>query len=173
MNRSRVVAASLVAATMFAGCNRALPTAPPETATPTPAPTPAPTPTPRPIGCGLSRGSGEGTGCPRESPTFQAAIEAAIDKAIAEHPEYFDFRAARGTNNYRTADPTGYVKAVVHNLRLAGLCAYDDGEEVAVKNTNAFNDQFDILTADGFVRRSYRTTCYPAWHVIPPHGDNS
>jgi hypothetical protein len=171
MKRSTSVAAALLAAGLFAGCNRALPT--PPAITPTPEPTPTPAPTPPPIGCGLPRGSGDGRSCPREAPTFQEAIEEAIDKAIEDHPEYFDFRAARGTNNFRTRDPHGYVTAVVHNLRVAGLCAFNDGEEVAVKNTNEFNDQFDILTADGFVRRSYRTTCYPAWHAIPPHGDNS
>jgi hypothetical protein len=173
MNRPRFVIASLFAAGLLAGCNRALPTAPPAAPTPEPAATPTPAPPPPPIGCGLPRGSGDGHGCPRESPTFQAAIEQAIDKVIEEHPEYFDFRSMRGTGLPRTIDPTRYVDAVVHNLRLAGLCAYDDGEEVAVKNSNAFNDQFDILTADSFVRRSYRTTCYPAWNVIPPHGDNS
>ena len=171
MKRSSSVAAFVFAVGLLAGCNRALPTPPVITPTPEPAPTPAPTPPP--IGCGLPRGSGDGHGCPREEPTFQAEIEAAIDQAIDDHPEYFDFRAARGTRNFRTRDATGYVNAVVHNLRVAGLCAFNDGEEVAIKNTNEFNDQFDILTADGFVRRSYRTTCYPAWHVIPPHGDNS
>jgi len=173
MNGSRTVVASMLAAGLLAGCNRALPTAPPAVATPVPAPTPTPTPTPPPIGCGLPRGTGDGTSCPRESPTFQAALEVAIDRVIAEHPEYFDFRSQRGTGLPRTKEPSRYVNAVVHNLRLAGLCAFDDGEEVAVKNTNDFNDQFDILTADGFVRRSYRTTCYPAWHAIPPHDDNS
>jgi hypothetical protein len=172
MNRSRFVAAPLLAAGLLVGCNKPLPTAAPEPSpTPTPAPTPAPTPPP--IGCGLPRGAGDGTSCPREAPTFQAALEAAIDKVIEEHPEYFDLRSQRGTGLPRAVNPDAYVTAVIHNLRLAGLCAFNDGEEVAVKKTNAFNDQFDILTADSFVRRSYRTTCYPAWHAIPPHGDNS
>ena len=47
-----------------------------------------------------------------------------------------------------------------------GLCGFYDGEELGVKGTNAFNDQYDIVTSDMFVRRqlgSYRSTCYPAW----------
>ena len=169
MNRSRRVVAPLLAAGLLFACNKPLPTAAPD---PDPAPSATPTPAPpRPIGCGLPRGTGNGTNCPRESPTFQGAIDAAIDKVIAEHPEYFDFRSQRGTGLPRTVDPTNYVNGVVRNLRLAGFCAYNDGEEVAVKNSNAFNDQFDILTADSFVRRSYRTTCYPAWDAIPPYED--
>ena len=77
----------------------------------------------------------------------------------------------RGTGLPRAVNPTAYVNAVVRNVRVAGYCAYNDGEVVAVKDSNAFNDQFDILTADSFVRRSYRSTCYPAWDAIPPHED--
>jgi hypothetical protein len=47
-----------------------------------------------------------------------------------------------------------------------GYCAFYDGEEMAVKNTNKFNDQYDISTSSGYIRRgdgSYRSTCWPAW----------
>jgi hypothetical protein len=47
-----------------------------------------------------------------------------------------------------------------------GLCAHNDGEELAVKANNGFNDQYDVLTSDMYIRRqggSYRSTCYPAW----------
>jgi hypothetical protein len=134
----------------------------------TPAPTPAPI-----YGCGLPRGAGNGTGCPRESPTFQRELEIAIDRVIEEHPDWFDLRRPRATGLYPVRNVPDYVEAVVDNLRKQGLCALNDGEEIAIKNSNAFNDQFDIITADAFIRRSYRTTCYPAWHVIPPAGNNS
>jgi hypothetical protein len=158
---------------LAAGCNRALPTAAP-TPAPTPVPTPEPAPTPVVIyGCGLVRGTGDGHNCPREAPSFQAELDAAIDKVIAEHPDWFDLRRQRGTGLYPVRNVPAYVDEVVENLRKAGLCALNDGEEIAVKRSNRFNDQFDIITSDAFVRRSYRTTCYPAWHVIPPAGDNS
>ena len=38
---------------------------------------------------------------------------------------------------------------------------------IAVKNVNGFNDQYDLLLAEGYIRRdatgAYRSTCYPAW----------
>ena len=40
------------------------------------------------------------------------------------------------------------------------------GEEFAVKSSNSFNDQYDLMMADGHIRRqegSYRGTCRPAW----------
>lgn len=157
---------------LAAGCNRALPAAPEPAPTPTPAPTPAPTPTPI-YGCGLPRGAGDGTRCPRESPTFQAQLDVAIDKVIAEHPNWFNLNAGRGSSLPAVRNVGPYVQEVVENLRKQGLCAFNDGEEVAIKNSNDFNDQFDIITADAVVRRSYRTTCYPAWDAIPPAGDNS
>jgi hypothetical protein len=177
MVSSRTVVVALLGAACAgaagAGCNRPLPSAPVEASTPAPAaPTPAPTPTPI-YGCGLPRGAGNGTGCPREAPTFQAELEIAIDRVIEEHPDWFDLRRPRATGLYPIRDVPNYVQAVVENLRKQGLCAINDGEEIAVKNSNDFNDQFDIITADAFIRRSYRTTCYPAWHVIPPAGDNS
>jgi hypothetical protein len=175
VSSKRLAVTALVAvgsALLAEGCNRALPSAPapPVTAAPVPAATPVPTPI---YGCGLPRGAGEGRGCPRETPTFQRELDAAIDKVIADHPEWFDLRRQRGTGLHPVENVPAYVDEVVENLRKMGLCALNDGEEVAIKNSNAFNDQFDIITSDSFIRRSYRTTCYPAWHVIPPAGDNS
>ena len=36
---------------------------------------------------------------------------------------------------------------------MQGICSYYDGEELAVKNTNDFNEQYDILLASGHMRR--------------------
>lgn len=167
------VLGAVCAGGLAAGCNRALPTAAP-TPAPTPLPTPAPAPTPVVIyGCGLARGSGDGHNCPREAPSFQRELEVAIDKVIAEHPDWFDLNRPRATGLYPVRNVPAYVDEVVENLRKAGLCAFNDGEEIAVKSSNRFNDQFDIITSDAFIRRSYRTTCYPAWNAIPPAGNNS
>lgn len=38
-------------------------------------------------------------------------------------------------------------------LEEQGLCSTCDGEELTVKNTNDWNDQYDILTAESFLRR--------------------
>jgi hypothetical protein len=57
-----------------------------------------------------------------------------------------------------------YMNGVVANLRSYGLCAIVDSEdEIAVKNSNAFSDQYDILLSTGNVRRAYTATCRPAW----------
>src|SRR5262249_18723185 len=74
-----------------------------------------------------------------------------------------------------TCRPRGgeYRDTVVDNLRKAGYCALNDGEEIAMKKTNDFSEQYDILSSGGNVLRAYMATCRPAWDAIPPAGDNS
>jgi hypothetical protein len=36
-------------------------------------------------------------------------------------------------------------------------------EELAIKQSNAFSEQWIIYTSTGFVRRRYQATCTPAW----------
>ena len=134
------------------------------------APPPAPTPTPRArtLGCGLPPGGGSGEDCPQESPSFMAEVEQAIDLAIFEHPEMINTQRARGCANcYQVLDTHNFPEEVARNLEKRGLCTKYDGEELAVKNANRFNDQYDILLAEGYIRRetsgAYRATCYPAW----------
>jgi hypothetical protein len=140
-------------------------------ATPTPAPAPgAPAPTPRPpsaVSCSLGNGNGSGNGCPFERARFQEAVERAIDNVIRNNPSLFDKskdRCVQGCPFVRDTD--GYWDAVTDEVRRLGYCATNDGEELAIKNSNSFNDQYDIINSEGFVRRgtgSYRATCYPAW----------
>jgi hypothetical protein len=140
-------------------------------ATPTPAPNnPTPTPTAAPPSgqtCSLGRGTGSGEGCPFEQARFQAVVERAIDNVIRNNPSLFDKsknRCDQGCPFVR--DTNGYWNAVTDEVRRLGYCATNDGEELAVKNSNAFNDQYDIINSEGFVRRgagAYRSTCYPAW----------
>jgi len=147
------------------------------TPTPPPAPTPAPgggpTPTPNPPpqgqGCGLPAGTGSGEGCPYEHASFQNDVETAIDNAIRNNPGLFDMRDNRcplGLGCPRVLDSDGYWNAVTNEIRRLGYCAVNDGEELAVKSTNSWNDQYDIISGDGIVRRgagAYRSTCHPAW----------
>jgi hypothetical protein len=135
-------------------------------ALPTPAPSAAPTP--RVVGCGLPPGGGSGEDCPQESPSFMAEVEQAIDLAIFEHPEMFNTQRARGCANcYQVLDTHNFPEEVGRNLEKRGYCTKYDGEELAVKSTNAFNDHYDILLSEGYIRRetngAYRATCYPAW----------
>ena len=147
--------------------------APSPGATPTPAPTPGPTPAPTPqpsppssSSCSLPRGSGSGQNCQHTSPSFLRDVENGIDDLIARHPEYFDLGSSKGDGVFLVKNLPAYHDGVIRYLEGKGLCATFDGEEVAVKNTNAFNDQYDIITSTGFIRRgegAYESTCSPAW----------
>jgi hypothetical protein len=106
--------------------------------------------------------------CSRESKgVFLAQVMAAIDKVAKEHPEYFDFNDhAKGTDWYKVKNPDAYTKGIVANLLAVGLCARWDGEEINVKNTNDWSENYDILLADNHVwlgAGTYRVTCYPAY----------
>jgi hypothetical protein len=140
---------------------------------PTPAPTPAPeapSATPAPPssqGCRLPAGNGPGTNCPRQEPTYLKQVESAIDQLVRNEPDIFDLKRTRGCGEcYFLKDPDRFSRRMAELMPERDLCGFYDGEELGVKGTNAFNDQFDIVTADMFVRRqggSYRSTCYPAW----------
>lgn len=119
----------------------------------------APTP-----GCSLSPSREKS--CGRERSIHLAEVEQAIAKAIREHPEHFDVADVQGGTDWvKVRNDNGYITTVVENLRQAGACAIFDGEELAVKRENRVSEQFDIHTAQGYIRRgegSYRTSCYPA-----------
>lgn len=144
----------------------ATPAPPPAAPAPNPG-TPTPAPTPAGQGCGLSSGGGSGNACPYERASFQGDVERAIDNVIRSHPHLFnmnDNRCPQGCPFVRDSD--GYWAAVTNEMRRLGYCAVNDGEELAVKSTNSWNDQYDIISGDGYIRRgfgSYRSTCYPAW----------
>jgi hypothetical protein len=108
------------------------------------------------------------TSCARHAPTFLSDVEGAIDLLAAQKPAVFDQTDPGG---WRVLDVPSYYAGVVDNLRAAGLCANYDGAEVQVKKTNELSEQYDILVADGFVRRgagSYRLSCAPANFPVDP-----
>lgn len=145
-------------------------TPPPAPPAPTGPTIPAPTnPAPAPGGgtCPLPAGTFN-ENCSMQAQTFLAHVEAAIDEVVRTDPQAFNLNRTRGGcgNCYQVVDPTRYVNRVAQAITKNGVCGYYDGEELGVKNSNAFNDQFDILTSDMFIRRqggSYRSTCRPAW----------
>jgi hypothetical protein len=146
-------------------------------ATPTPAsatinqPTPTPTPTgPTTTSCPLGKGTVD-TRCNRTAPSFMGDVDAAIDQLVTEHPEIFDTRDLAGPREYKVKDVDAYYKGVASVLRTKGFCADYDLVELQVKNTNDFNDQYDIMISQGYVRRgagSYRNTCSPAAFPLDP-----
>jgi hypothetical protein len=175
-----VVAAALIAS----GCGGGSPTSnPPVTvpaSTPAPASTPIPTPTPIPTAtstpatiaaaCPLGKGTVD-TACNRTGASFLDQVDAAIDQLVADRPEIFDMRDLAGPREYKVRNIDAYYEGVVQNLRAKGFCAGFDLQELQVKNTNDFNDQYDIMISQGYVRRgagSYRSTCSPAAFPLDP-----
>jgi hypothetical protein len=139
------------------------------TATAPPSPTPAPTATPRISACGVGPGTGDGLEehCPRQESHFLLQVNSAIDEVVRKHPELFDLDDVRGPGGYFVKNVDEYYRQVVSEVQAQELCAtVDGGNEIAVKKTNDFNDQYHIMVSDGHIRRgevSYRATCYPAW----------
>jgi hypothetical protein len=147
-------------ATALAACENApatQPEPPPSTTTTTTTLRPASQ------GCGLPASRRDT--CAYIDSTFRPAIDRAIMRVQREQPQLFDFTQANDELSVFVRDVNRYHEAVVQALRDAGLCAIFDGEEVAVKNSNEFSDQYDIITASDFVRwgdGAYAATCRPA-----------
>jgi hypothetical protein len=95
--------------------------------------------------------------CTDGPPTFLAEMNLALDQVRNTHPEYFDGRNVLNVG--------GFYVEIIRALDRMGLCAETGGEEVGVKRTEAFNDQFDILSARSEYRSGdniYLGRCSPA-----------
>jgi hypothetical protein len=131
----------------------------------TPAPTPTPTPAPVGFVCPLPALPDLRNECPKRTPELWEFVENAIQKTIRDHPQFFDFNDDKGGGAYRVLDRDRYIKSVVANIHAQGICAREEIEEIQVKNSNAFNEQYNVWVSSGHVRhgpRSYITTCFPA-----------
>jgi len=172
-------AAMLVILVSMSGCGKtpsAASTIPAAVATPTPAPTPTPVPLGQGLACGLpvkaecgqTVGSPGGDppgvyGCctrePREVGQFKAIVSDAIYKLQAEQPSLF--------NGDQVLDRVAYQAGVARILeRDYKVCAKPGlpGDEVAVKNTNDWSEQYDIYQSNArtFNPPGYGVTCRPA-----------
>ena len=135
------------------------PSAPPATTPPAPVATPDAL-----FSCHLGDGSATNS-CKREAPSFLEDVDTAINKLVKEQPDIFDLEEQLGDGGFKVMSPGQYYVGVMRNLQAMGFCANFDGEEMQVKNTNDFSDQYHIMISSGHVRRgpaSYRATCYPA-----------
>jgi hypothetical protein len=142
------------------------PTPTPEPPTqPAPNPTPQPTPPPPSSSCQLPPQS-PAYSCSRTAGVFLGDVERVLNQIVRDEPGIFNQNDKICPNCYRVLNQGRYTSGVVRRLEQLGYCAIWDGEEIAIKNTNTFNEQYDILTAAGYIRRgegSYRATCRPAW----------
>ena len=69
--------------------------------------------------------------------------------------------------NGRIQSPNAYLKMIADTLDRQGLCAVYDGEEFNVRTSNAYNEQFDVITSDGGSWIKYMSTCSPATPIPP------
>ena len=142
------------------------PTAPTPAPAPGATPTPAPAPPPSGGSCGVPPSNNPNAPCSMQSPNFLGAVDKAITQVTQQQPSLFDFSRTNCENCPIVRDPDAFVAAVIKSLSSAGYCSKYDGEELGVKNSNSFNEQFDILVSSGHIRRgpgSYRSTCSPSW----------
>ena len=135
------------------------PTPPPQPSS-SPASSPAATPgstpqSPNSSSCSLSS-MPEGSPCRQETPSFQVQVESAQAEVQRTRPDLFEGGRVRSED--------AYVQEVARVLRTRGLCAAQGGpkDEVAVKNTNDWNDQYDIVLSSGQTWTSYQVTCRPS-----------
>ena len=141
------------------------PTGNPSTPPPTVTTPPAPVATPDTLfSCYLGDGSATSS-CQRENPSFLSDVDTAINQLVQHQPSIFNLEDELGAGGYKVLSPGQYYVGVMRNLQAMGFCANFDGEEMQVKNTNDFSDQYHIMISSGYIRRgdsSYRATCYPA-----------
>lgn len=131
-------------------------------ATPTPVPIPSPSPTPLAFKCPFPALPDLHITCPKLTPELSGYVNNAIEAVVAQQPQLFDFSNNFGAGSWKVLDRQKYVSAVIAAIHAQGVCAKDDNEEIAVKNSNSFNEQYNIYTSGGYVRRAYITTCIPA-----------
>jgi hypothetical protein len=189
-SRSRVASIFLLAAVGFvlSHCGRSRTSNPVAVATPTA--TTVPTAVPTPTDCQLphdggpgcippcSFGHGTGTGADGQCPVdhdnadpvlFQAVTDAVLSTE-AEHPELIvvEDHDVRLSNENRLP----FFRIVIHKLQAEpGICAADDGLEIAIKSTNDFSEQYKFWVTPpkksdlGTIRLDNMkvATCRPAW----------
>jgi hypothetical protein len=133
------------------------------TSTPAPVATAAPTAAPAAaVACGLPPVTAP-SACDRDgNPVFLDQVDAAVAQVQQQRPELFE--------GQYVVSPGRFYLAVIANLQAQGFCAGFDGEEIQVKNVNAYSEQYHLLTSGQIVRRgavTWRATCRPAAFPAP------
>jgi len=158
------LAAAVCCGISLAGCGSSGKS--PTKSNPVPTPTPAPAATPQTFSCPLPAMPDLHNTCPKLTPQLSQFVDKAIAATVKNHPELFDLSDDLFEGNYRVVDRGKYVKAVVEAIHAQGACAVEEFEEIAVKTTNDFNEQYNVwVSTGGYIRKgpgAYITTCFPA-----------
>jgi hypothetical protein len=149
------------------GASATSPSAPSAATTPTTSTPAAPTPAPNsslPVSCrALPPATGTAAGCHQEASDFVRAVTDAVSaaqNATVVDPDSKETYAL--VQDGLIQSPNTYVKMIIDSLDKQGLCAAYDGEEINVRKTNGFNEQFDVITSRGESWIKYMSTCTPA-----------
>ena len=161
--RVLMVVAALALGRCGGGGSSAGPTQPPVPApsTPTPVPTPTANP-PLSVSCAKLPPGNPNAPCHVDASEYQSIVDGAIRTLQGEQPAIFDGDQVLSTGAY-------YV-GLIKILDRQGICAVNDGEELAVTDRPTSNEQFHVLTSANRARfgpQSYRTTCSPSVIPIP------
>lgn len=124
--------------------------------------------------CSFGHGTGDGIDCPfhgKYSPVLFNAVRDAVLATEAENPQLISQEG--GVVRLSLNNRLPFFRIVIHRLQATpGLCAADDGLEVAIKNTNDFSEQYKFWTTPpkgsdlGSIRLDsdmHVATCTPAW----------
>jgi hypothetical protein len=116
-----------------------------------------PQPLPQRGDCALP--SSKDMGCDRlANGEYIQLVDRIIDEIAADSPHLVDVDFLLGTYDE-------YYEEMVQRLRTHGVCAIFDGEEIAIKKTNEFSEQYHPILSSKKIRKgygSYRATCTPA-----------
>lgn len=133
-------------------------------APPSSSPPATPSPSPSATSCAIGKGDVDAR-CARTSPRLLGDVEAAIDRVVRASPQLFNTQEEVAPGAYRVLNAAAYVEAVARELAAAGFCAQPLGDQLQVKNTQEFSEEYDIITSNGFIRRgagAYVKFCSPA-----------
>jgi hypothetical protein len=139
----------------------------PTEATPSPTPTanPAPTPTPTPAAftCPLPESSNPTDNCEVGTPHLAEAVNMSIDALMVKFPSIFNLNDVAG-GNPKVVNPDRYYEELTNELgRTWNVCTKVGTEEISIKFSNDYSEDWNVLTSNNYVRRRYRLTCTPSW----------
>jgi hypothetical protein len=161
--RFGVIAGLALVGGITAACGSSTPSTPAAPTTPVVTVPATPTPPP-PVGfvCPLPPSANPLNTCPKLRAQLGVYMNTAIDRVLIKRPELFNFNDMLG-GNPKVLDREKYHEAVKLELEAQGVCTQIEKEEVAIKISNDFNEQWNIWTSSGYVMRKIVTTCIPAW----------
>lgn len=93
---------------------------------------------------------------------YRTAVNLVIDEVIAQRPDLFDFTKDAGGGSWYVVNRGAYLRQVLNRLGSRGFCTEEGQDEIGLKVTNDFNEQWNVITQQGYVRRAYKVTCVPA-----------